>query len=114
MCCVLECDLFYLMSDIGSGITNVAVHLAHDADVFIAVEEGVFLVALAWSATAVGGLVRLETGIGEDDDEALAVLVGGGDGDVLLSNELGQLGRGQRLGSCHSDGDQLYAQNYVE
>jgi hypothetical protein len=99
MSCVLECDLSYLMCDIWSGITDVAVHLAHDADVFVAVEEGVFLIALAWSAAAMGGLVRLETGIGEDDDEAFAVLVGGGDGDVLLSNELGELGRGQRLGS---------------
>lgn len=69
---------------------------------------------MARSATAVGGLVCLETGIGEDDDEAFAVLVGGGDGYMLLSNELGELGRGQRLGSCHCDGDQLYAQNYVE
>jgi len=114
MCCVLECDLSYLMCDIGSGITDIAVHLAHDADVFVAVEEGVFLIALARSTTAMGGLVRLETGIGEDDDEALAVLVGGGDGDVLFGNELREFGRGQRLGSCHGDGGQLSAQNYVE
>lgn len=38
MCCVLECDLSYLMCDIGSSITYVAVHLPHDPDVLVAVE----------------------------------------------------------------------------
>lgn len=28
-----------LMSDIGTGVTNVSIHLAHDANVFVAVEQ---------------------------------------------------------------------------
>lgn len=87
------------MSDIRSGITDIAVHLAHDTNVLVAVEERVFLVALARSATSVRGLVRLETGIGEDDDETFAAFVAGGNGDMLLSDELRKLGRGERLGS---------------
>jgi hypothetical protein len=99
MCCILDCRLSYLMSDIGSRIADIAVHLAHDTDVLVAVEERVLLVALARSAASVGALVCLETGIGEDDNEALAVFIGGGNGDMLLSDELRELGRGERLGS---------------
>lgn len=34
------------MCDVGSCFGNVAVHLAHNADVLVAVEEGVLLLAL--------------------------------------------------------------------
>ena len=87
------------MSDIGSCITDIAVHLAHNTDVLVAVEERIFLVALAWSATSVRRLVGLETGIGEDNDEAFAAFVAGWNGDMLFSDELRELGRGERLGS---------------
>lgn len=102
------------MRDVGSRITNVAVHLAHNTDVLIAVQEGVFLIALAGSAVAVRGFVGLETRVGEHDDEAFAVLVRRGNRSMLLRNELRELWWGERLGSCHYDGDQHDAQNYVE
>lgn len=91
------------MRDVGTSIADVTVHLTHDADVLVAVEQRVFLVALqahAAAAAAARGLVRLEARIGEDDDQALCVLVAGGDGDMLLGHEPREGGRGKRLGAC--------------
>lgn len=52
------------MCNIWSGITDITVHLAHDTDMFIAVEQRVLLLALtAWSIAAKGGFVGLQTGI---------------------------------------------------
>lgn len=87
------------MGDVGAGITNVPVHLSHDTNVLVAVEQRVLILAVHPGAagTAVGGLVRLETGIGQDYDESLRVFVGGGDGCVLLRNQLRQRGRRKRL-----------------
>lgn len=97
------------MGDVRPGLAYVAVHFAHDADVLVGVEQRVLLLAAvrspsgssaaAAAAAAVRGAVGLEAGVGEDDDETLAVLVLGGDGDVLLSDELGQFGRRAGLGS---------------
>lgn len=96
-----------LVGDVRPGLADVAVHLAHDADVLVGVQQRVLLLAAvrgtsgssAAAAAAVRGAVGLEAGVGEDDDEALAVLVLGGDGDVLLCDELGQFGRRAGLGS---------------
>lgn len=79
-----------LMGDVGSGVTNVAAHLAHDSDVFIAVEERIFLFFAAWLSAAVGCSVGLETGIGQDDNQSSGVLVARGDGHVLLGNQSGE------------------------
>lgn len=87
------------MCDIWSGVTDIAVHLAHDTNVLVAVEEGVFLVALTWSTPTMTGLVGLKTGIGEDDDEALGVFIGFGDWHMLLGDELREGGRWERLSS---------------
>lgn len=88
-----------LVCDIWSGIAYIAVHLAHHTNVLVAVEEGVFLVALPWSTPTMTGFIGLKTGIGENDDEALGVLVGFGDWYMLLSDELRERGRWERLSS---------------
>lgn len=91
-----------LVSDIGASVTDVSVHLTHNTNVFIAVEERVLLLALrTHAAGAVRGLVGLEAGIGEHHDEPLGVLVGRRDGHVLLCDELGEGRRRERLGACH-------------
>lgn len=82
------------MCDIGSGITDIAIHLAHHTNVLIAVEKGVFLVACTGPATTMRRLVSLETSIGEDNDESLGVFVGGRDRNVLFSYELRERWRG--------------------
>ena len=92
-----------LVGDIGACVGDVAVHLAHDSDVLVAVEERVLVILHAIAAT-VCGLVGLETGVGEDDNEALGVLVVGCDGYVLLGDELWEGRRWKRLclGACSS------------
>lgn len=78
-----------LMCDIWSGIADIAIHLAHDPNVLVTVQQRVFLLTLAtWSTATVAGLVCLETGIREDDDQSLCVLIGGGDGNMLFGDEL--------------------------
>lgn len=74
----------YLMRNVRTCITNVTVHLPHDADVFVTVEQGVFLVSRRdtrgtrscmfrrWSSSH---FVRLETGMRQDNNQALRVLV---------------------------------------
>jgi len=79
----------YLMCNIWSGITNVATHLAHDTNVFVAVQQGVLFI-LGPSPSAVNGLVRLQASIGQDDNQSLGVLVSRGNGHVLLRDELGK------------------------
>ena len=79
-----------LVGDIRASVTDVSVHLPHDANVFIAVEERVLFLSLHAQAAraAMGRLVCLEAGIGEHNNESLGVLVGRWDGHVLLCNEL--------------------------
>ena len=112
------------MGDIRSSIADIAIHLAHDADMFILfssqqiysllvftpyrIQKAVFILALAtWPVATDAGLVGLETGIGEDDDQALRVFIGGRDRIMLLCDQVGQRGWWRRLGSCHCDEDQL-------
>lgn len=85
------------MCNIRPSIANVSVHLPHYTNVLVAVEQRVLVFALHARATyaAVGCLVGLEAGIGQDDDQPLAILVVGSDGHVLLGNELGESWRRQ-------------------
>lgn len=83
--------LKYLVGDVWSRIANVASHLAHDTDVFVAVEQRVLVIAAR--ARTRGCTVRLETGIREHDNQPLGVLVGVWDWGVLLRYQLWQLGR---------------------
>lgn len=93
------------MGDVGSRFADVAVHLAQDTDVLVAVQQRVLVIALDAhvTRTRVGGFVGLETGMGQDDDQSLRILICGGDGDMLFGDQLRKLGRGKRLGSCHCE-----------
>ena len=96
------------MSNVRPCIANVTIHLAHDADVFVTVEQRVFFLPLAaWSAATEAGLVGLETRIREDDNQAPSVFIGRWDWDVLLCDELRERWRWERLSACHCDEDQL-------
>ena len=81
------------MCDVGSCFGDVAVHLAHDADVLVTVEERVFFLALDAHVTGprVRRLVGLERCMRQNDNQALRVLVGGRDGDMLLGDQLRKL-----------------------
>lgn len=89
-----------LMGDIRPSIADVAVHLAHDADVLVAIQERVLLFPDAIAVGPVRCLVSLETGIGENDNETLGILVIGGNRDMLLGDKLRKRRRRKRLGSC--------------
>lgn len=84
------------MGDVRTSITDIAVHLAHDANVFIAVQQRVFVIL--HSISTMCGLVGLQAGVGQDDNEALGILIGGRDGDGLFGDELRQRWRWKRLG----------------
>jgi hypothetical protein len=79
--------------------TNVASHLAHNANVLIAIQQRVFLVFSSRAAT-MSSFVCFETCVGEDDDEPLGVLVGGGYRYVLFGDESRQFGCWERLRPC--------------
>lgn len=55
-----------LVGNVGASITDVAVHLAHHANMLVTVKKRVFVLAMhAGAASAsVYSFVRLETGIG--------------------------------------------------
>lgn len=82
----------YLVRNVGPRIANVTVHLAHDANVFVAVQQRVLFLLAARRGTgparsgdtaAAGYLERLEAGVGEDDNQPLGALVCRGEGRVL-------------------------------
>jgi hypothetical protein len=76
------------MGDVRPRLTDITAHFAHHTDMIVAVEEVVLVLPRAGApASAMRGLVCLEGGIAQDHDEALCVLVAGGDGHVLLSHE---------------------------
>lgn len=89
------------MGNVGPRFADVPVHLAHDTNVLVTVEKGVFLFALDAQMTGAGvrGLVCFKARVRKDDNQALRVLVRRRDGDMLLGDKLGELGRRKRLGS---------------
>lgn len=98
------------MRNIRPRLTDIPIHLPHHADMLVTVEQRVLVLATARTGTATGATasrpapgmrraIRLEAGVGQHDDEALGVLVVRSDGDVLLRDELGELGRRAGLGS---------------
>ena len=80
-----------LMRDIGPCVTDISVHFTHDPDVLITVEQRIFFVPHVPSSTSVQRFVRLQTCIGQYDNQSLTVFVGDGYGCVLLSDKLGKL-----------------------
>ena len=87
------------MCDIWSCFTNVPVHLPHDPNMLITVQERVFFVLDNAATTAMRGFVRFETRIGEDNNQPLGIFVGGRYGRVLFSHKLWKFRRGAGLGS---------------
>ena len=92
----------YLVRDVRPRVADVAVHLAHDADVLVAVEQGVLVLgagAMVAGGPAVDRAVGFEARVRQHHDQPLRVLVRGRDRDVLLGDELGELGRREGLRS---------------
>lgn len=89
-------------------LADVPVHLAHHTNVLVAVQQRVLLLALDTHvpSAGVGGLVGFETGVREDDDQALRVLISRDDRDMLLGHQLRQFRRREGLGACHDDESQ--------
>lgn len=86
----------HLVCNVGSRITDVAVHLAHNSDMLVAVQKGILLLALhshTVSTASMGSLVGLETGIGEDNDKPWAILIAVSNWNMLLCDKLGEGGR---------------------
>lgn len=83
------------MSDVGPRLTDIPVHLAHDANMLVTVEKRVFLLSLNAHVTSTGvrRLVSFEARVGQDYNQALRVLVRRRNGGMLLGDELGELGR---------------------
>lgn len=76
------------MGDVRTRIADVAIHLPHHTDMLIAVEQRVLILLLPIAPDCMRGLVGLEAGIRQDDDETLGVLVTARDGDHLLGDQL--------------------------
>lgn len=90
----------YLMGDVGTGLADVTSHLAHDADVIVAVQQiELVLATTGTAADAMRGLVGLKGGGAQNDDEALRVLVAARDGLMLFGHQLGEVRRRKRLRS---------------
>lgn len=91
------------MGDIGSSFADVPVHLPHDRDMLIAIEERMFVVSgisgLA-PPTRAGNFVGLEGGIGQDNDQPLCVLVASRYRHMLFSYHLRKFWWRARLSSC--------------
>ena len=88
----------HLMRDVRSSVTDVATHLAHDTNVFIAVQERVLLLLSARFA-AVCGTVGFERGIRQYHDESLSVLVRRSNWHMLLGDESRKFGGRKGLSS---------------
>lgn len=83
------------MGDVGSGFTDVPAHLAHDTNMLIAVQQRVFFFLATGLAAAVDCPVGFETGIRQDYNQSLRVLVARCNGHVLLGNKSGELRWGE-------------------
>jgi len=79
-----------LVGDIRTRLADVTIHLAHDPNVFIAVEERILLFTAA--TAAMRRTVRFQAGVRQYDDEAFGAPVVRGDRDVLFSDKLGEFG----------------------
>ena len=79
-----------LMGDVWTGITNVTVHFPHHADMLVAIQKRVLLFSASPEAAvpSVRRLVSFKAGVGENDNKPLGILVGGGNWDMLLRDQL--------------------------
>lgn len=78
------------MSNVGSGVANISIHLAHHSDVFVAVEERVLVLPVGTRTTpaAVRSFVGFEAGIRQNNNEPLRILVGRRNRCILLRYQL--------------------------
>lgn len=88
------------MSNVRSGVTDVATHLAHDANVFIAVQQRVLVLLAAGLGPAVGCAVGFQAGVGQDHNQSLGIFITGCNGHMLFGHQARQFGRGEGLCSC--------------
>lgn len=92
----------YLMRDIRPSVTDVPIHLSHDSNVLVAVQQRV-LVIFCSSASTARRFICFKAGIRQDDYETLRVLVVGCNGHMLFCYKLRESWRWKRLGSCRDD-----------
>ena len=66
------------MCDVRAGLAYISVHLAHDPNVLVAVEQRVLVLPLYADTTGatMRSFVGLEARIGEDHDKPLGMFVG--------------------------------------
>nr|POE48735.1 hypothetical protein CFP56_38831 [Quercus suber] len=87
------------MCNIRTSITDVSVHLSHDTNMLVTVEQRIFCSIFgAVASVRMRGFIRFQTGIGEHNDQALGILITARDRHVLLGYQLGQTRRWERLG----------------
>jgi len=65
-----------LMRDIWSSITDIAVHLPHDTDVFVTVEQRVLLIFQRATSPTMRCSVGLQASIGQNHYQALGIFIG--------------------------------------
>jgi hypothetical protein len=95
----------HLMGDVRPRLTDVAAHFPHNADVVVAIEQVVLVLARTRSAArAMGCLVCLKGGIAQYHNKTLCVLVVVGDRRMLLRDQLRQLWWRHRLSSYRVNG----------
>ena len=78
------------MCYVWTSIADVSVHLPHHANVLVAIEQGIFLVPAPSTSRSMRSLVCFETGVGENYDQSLSILVRRRNGRVLLRDEVRQ------------------------
>jgi hypothetical protein len=78
------------MGDIRSSIANVSIHLSHDTNMFVAVEQRILFLSqhTITARSSMGSLVSLEAGIGEHNNQPFGVFVSGWYWCVLFSHQL--------------------------
>lgn len=86
------------MCDIWSCFTNVPIHLAHDPNMLVTVQERVLFILDNTATTTMRGFVGFETRIGEDNNQPLGIFVGGCYGRVLFGHKLWKFWWGAGLG----------------
>lgn len=76
------------MGNIWARVANVPIHLAHDAYVLVTVQKRVLLILDSSTPATMGSFVCLQACIRQYHYQALGILIGGCDWDVLLRDQL--------------------------
>ncbi len=82
------------MGNVWTRFADVAIHLPHDADMIIAVEQRVTFLAHATTSSSAGRSAEgLQARICKDDDQPLGISVMRADGDMLFGDQPRQVWR---------------------